>query len=105
MNRIRKVSFGIALILGSVFCFEQMAFVLLDESQSMYIHATVDFDNSSGHNDDKKEENQQKEYRAQDLNRIHLESLYLSNCSKYGQFRIKHGLEVFLEVVTPPPEA
>jgi len=102
MNQIRKASFGIALILGLIFCLEQMAFSVLDDSKIFY--AIVDLDNSTEHGEDKKEENQLKEYKIQEYNRVQIESHYLNNCSKYRQFRIKHSLEVFLDVVTPPPE-
>ena len=68
-------------------------------------YAFVEFEDNTESTEDHKHENKVKEDKLDKLNVISLQRLYLSDCSEYGQLAISHSLEVYLEIVTPPPEA
>jgi len=65
----------------------------------------IDFEENTEPIEDQKHEKKLKEDKLNRLNIISLERLYLSDFSKFGQLDISRALEVFIEVVTPPPEA
>ena len=68
-------------------------------------YSVVDFGDNSESSKEKTPENQLKEHKFNNSQLITFEGLYLCECSKYGQFNFGNSLEVFLEIVTPPPEA
>jgi hypothetical protein len=82
-----------------------MAYIAFSETDSVYIMELVDLESSSEKGEEQKEEKEIKEYKLHFYNTDYSSDLRKNNCAGYGQLTIQHSLEVFLDVVTPPPEA
>jgi hypothetical protein len=105
MNLFRRFGLILTLTLVAIFCLEQMAYIAFNQYDSLYLIEIGDLDSSNDKGEDQKEEKEIKEYKLQTYNSVYLESLHASNCARYGQLTVQHSLEVFLDIVTPPPEA
>ena len=63
-----------------------------------------DFEDPVESTEDINTENKLKEYHLNNLDQNMLNKRHVSNNIEFGQLDHDHSLEVFLEVVTPPPE-
>ena len=87
-----------------IFCEQQTVSLFSDTSTNHLTNILIDFENSTESSEEQKYEDKKK-FKVTNLNADSLKKHYLSDCSEYGQMDIAHSLEVFLEIVTPPPEA
>ena len=105
MNLIRKYSISLTLALVAIFCLEQMAYIAFNQADSLYLMELVDLESSAETGEDQKEEKEIKEYKFQTYNNAYMGGLYKNSCAGYGQLTVQHSLEVFFDIITPPPEA
>ena len=81
-----------------------MAYIAFTQADSLYLMELVDLESSAETGEDQKEEKEIKEYKLQTYNSVYLEGLHKSICAGYGQLTVQHSLEVFFDIITPPPE-
>ena len=105
MAIIRKYCLGIVIMISCTFCVLQSVSFFYNPPGGHMTHILIDFEDNTEPTEDQKHEKKLKEDKLNKLNIISLERLYLSDFSKFGQLVISHALEIFIEVVTPPPEA
>ncbi len=105
MECIRRFCLSIVIVFSSAICLVQSASFFYSTPANHLASVLIDFEENAEPTEDQKHESQLKEYKVSNLNAISLNRLYQSDCSEFGQLDIAHSLEVFLEVVTPPPEA
>ena len=105
MAGIRKYSLSFIIIISAAFCVLQTVSYFYNTPASHLTHILIDFEDNTEPVEEQKNEKKLKEDKLSRLNEISLQKLYLSDCSEFGQLDIDHALEVFIEVVTPPPEA
>ena len=104
MANLRKFYLGIVIGFCTIFCAQQTVLLFSDTGANHLTNILIDFENSTESSEEQKFEDK-KEFKVTNLMADSLKRLYLSDCSKYGQLDSAHSLEVFLEIVTPPPEA
>ena len=105
MAWVRKGKFVIVCALINTFSVLLVVTIGSEIAEDIISFSLVDFEDRTEPNEGQKSDNQLKDYNLNYLKSINSATLFVGNCSKFGQFDIKHSLEVFLEVVTPPPEA
>lgn len=81
-----------------------MAYIAFNQSDSYYLMELVDLESTNETGEDQKEEKEIKEDKLKTYNSVYLAGLHKSIGAGYGQLTVLHSLEVFLDVVTPPPE-
>ncbi len=96
---------NIIFILLIVFSILMSASIGSKHSGDTISHLVSDFEDNTEPNEGQKLENKLEDYNLNNQKSIKLEMLYVSNGLKLNQFNLPNSLEVFLEVVTPPPEA
>jgi hypothetical protein len=101
MAFIRSFCLSFFVVLGSTFCLVQLGMTSTGDDITFML---IDFEDNSEPLEDKNGESIFKEYQIDKFKSISLESLYLAENSKFGEFNFDNSLEVLLEVVTPPPE-
>ena len=104
MVNLRKFYLGIIAGFCIIFCAQQTVSLLSETSTRHLTNILIDFENSPESSEEQKYEDK-KEFKITNLNAESLKNAYLSTCSEYGQLDIAHSLEVFLDIVTPPPQA
>jgi len=104
MASLRKFYLGIITGFCIIFCVQQTVFILSENSSEYLTNILIDFENSPESSEEQKYEDK-KEFKITNLKADSLKNSYLSTCCEYGQLDIAHSLEVFLDIVTPPPEA
>ena len=77
----------------------------LDNTHDNLLYVLVDFEDTTEKGDDQKSEKEHKEYRGEKCISNSSNGLYLSACFEFSQLDADHALEIFVEVVTPPPES
>jgi hypothetical protein len=105
MASIRRFCLSIVIIFSSTFCVLQSVLFFYNTPTNHLTNILIDFGDNTEPTKDQEHESKLKEDKVSNLNSISLNRLYLSDCSEFDQLDIAHSLEVFLEVVTPPPEA
>ena len=105
MNSIRRYRLSIALVLASVFAIPMVMSVACDFANDNRTNFIIDFEENSDTSENQKKESKVKEFKLTYLNAISLRRQYLNDCQAYGQLGIQHSLDVFLDILTPPPEA
>jgi len=105
MNSIRRYSLSVALALTSVFAIPMVISFATEYADQSIAFAMIDFEENSDTSENHKNESEVKEFKLTYLNSISLRRQYLNDCLKYGQLEILHSMDVFLEILTPPPEA
>jgi hypothetical protein len=105
MAFIRSFCLGILIVLGSIFCLAQLGALAATNFGDDIAFILIDFEDNKEPQEDKSGENMFKEYKLDKFRSLSMEGLYLAETSKFGEFNFDNSLEVFLEVVTPPPEA
>ena len=105
MECIRRYCVSIVIVFSSAFCLVQSASFFYNDSENHLASVLIDFEDNAEPTEDQKHEGKLKEGKLNNINAISLNRLYLSDCSDFDQLDIAHSLEVFLEIVTPPPEA
>jgi hypothetical protein len=105
MASIRRFCLGIVVVLGCLFASAQLLSITGDTVLSHITQLPIDLEDKAEPSGDKQHENQLQEYKLNYWHNFSLERLYLNECAAFGQLDVLHSLEVFLEVVTPPPEA
>ena len=75
------------------------------DNQYDIAYIMIDLEEKSESGQDKKEESRPKEYNYHQHHRLIFTSYSISDYSKYNQLTSSHFMDVFLEVLTPPPEA
>ena len=104
MDRIRKYQAFIALLGIAVFSTPIAASYCGYAVDQVFVIFLVDFEDTSESTEDISTENKLKEYHLNNSDRIMLNKKHVNNIIEFGQLDFDHSLEVFLEVVTPPPE-
>ena len=104
MANLRKFYLGIITGFCMIFCAQQTVSLLSETSTRHLTNILIDFENSPESSEEQKYEDK-KEFKITNLNADSIKNAYLSTCSEYGQLDIAHSLEVFLDIVTPPPQA
>lgn len=105
MTGVRKYKLIFAFIGIALFALPMVANfggVTLPEIMSYFSN---NFEDPAESTEDINTENKLKEYHFNNLDQIMLHKKHASNSIEFGQLDFDLSLEVFLEVVTPPPEA
>ena len=74
-------------------------------AQNDIVIIVIDFEESSDSSENQKNEKNAKEDKSSYLNAISLGRDYLNVSMEFGQLEIQHSMDVFLDILTPPPEA
>jgi len=105
MAEIRRFSLGMVLLFGSMFTV-MLVVTYIDDSIEGYIaNILIDVEGNTEHSENQETENKLRECKINNLNSFTINRHFISNCSEYGQLDTQRSLEVFLEIVSPPPEA
>jgi hypothetical protein len=104
MAFIRSFCLSLFILLGGIFCLVQFGLLDTTSAGDDITFIFIDFEDNSEPLEDKNGENIFKEYQIDKFKSLSVESLYLAENSKFGEFNFDNSLEVLLEVVTPPPE-
>lgn len=102
INR-QKLTLGIAFL--GLFLGYFVVSLHHDSNQEHILYGLMDFEDTSEKGEDHESKNKKEDCRYERQIPISTKGIYLSTCLKYGQLDFDHALEVFLEIVTPPPEA
>ena len=77
----------------------------LIDRHELSVNTLMDFEDTTESDEDAKGEKELKDYKISSLNTEYESTSLVRKCLKFGQFDLKHAMEVFIEVITPPPEA
>ncbi len=104
MAWVRRSNLIIAFALINIFSVLLVVSLGSEITENIISFSLIDIEDKTEPVESQKSETQINEYHLNNLKSINLAMLLVSK-SEFIQYDIKHSMEVFLEVVTPPPEA
>jgi len=105
MKLTRKYTLFIVLALVSALFSQLVVLTGLIGNNEQNKSVFYDFEENSESNEDHKSDNELNNYTFGNFNEATSTQIYESNCLRFGKFDLKHSMDVFPDVITPPPEA